>query len=89
MAVLSNDPSQPASNKYTSPEGLPYTSDLAGNASCLYVYVESPSAPFTFTNTKGSGVPKTYGSIQEVLAFMAKTPGTLVIYQDGTADWNF
>lgn len=87
--LMSNDPSVASTNKYTAPDGLMFTSDFANSPNCLYVYVENKSAPFTFTLTKGSGVPVAFNSIQEVIYFMNSHAGTLIIFQDGTMDCNF
>lgn len=82
----------PSNSKYVEPEGLPYTSDLAQSANCLYVYVENPSVRFQFNQTKapvGSVEPKSFGTMIAMNNFRNTTSGVLIVYQDGSASWNF
>lgn len=87
--LLSNNPQQVPNVAAVQPDGLAYTALLATDPKCLYVYVENPKNRFNFNLTKGTGVPKAFNSISAMFQFMSSHPGTLVIYQDGSADWNF
>lgn len=91
VTPASNNPSAATTNTYTG-EGLPYTSALAGSPNCLYVYVESTTNRFNFSQTKapsGSTAPKAFNSMHAMNEFRNKNAGVLVIFQDGTAGWNF
>lgn len=87
----SNDPSAGTTNTYTG-EGLPYTSALASSANCLFVYVENVASRFTFNRTKapaGSYAPASFNSMMAMNEFRNENAGVLIIFQDGTAAWNF